>query len=305
MDLLQRLSRIRGSDGRGASRPPLPAEPLYAFEDRGDGLASPPFSDNMDDLDAKAPPRVGPSPASLAVGSIVRERPPGGVDSASQIPWEVVQEVARSMASDPRMDAIAVQHGGGSTGDRGWRLHPDPVVAPYPSRIYAVRDIQGLRWERLNGRGMWVMHYDEGVVTDELPAWLAFGPRGDEAGRVLEQVAALSSDQVRRLPVPNALERFRIPTALLDDAVGHPLREAARRASSTAMAWTENRGWAIDPDAGGHFYSGCYFLYQLSDPHWLSAMGRAMNAAMVAVLGSDVPGPETARVRREWGELVL
>jgi hypothetical protein len=66
----------------------------------------------------------------------------------------------------------------------------------------------------------------------------------------------------------------------------------------------EDRGWAIDSKAGGHYYHGCYFVYQLHDPQWLSAMGRAMNAASGAVIGEDLPAADAERARREWAELL-
>lgn len=184
----------------------------------------------------------------------------------------------------------------------GWSIAMAPFAMPYPSRTYAVRDIRGLRWERFNERGFWQLKYDEGTVAGELPAWLAFGPNGERVAEILEQVATLAPGQVSALDVPAGLPRFRSPVALLDDPVGHPYRDAARRASSTAMVWTENRGWATDPNAGGHYYRGCYFVYNLSEPHWLSAMARAMNAAIVAALGGQ--SPDADRVRHDWAELL-
>ena len=89
---------------------------------------------------------------------------------------------------------------------------------------------------------MWVLHYDEGVVTEELPAWHTFGPHGAEVANVVEQVAGLTVDQVRALPVPTGLPQRHIPVELLPDPVGSPLRDMARSASSTAMVWTETAG---------------------------------------------------------------
>ena len=202
------------------------------------------------------------------------------------------------------MNAVGAEPRETRSADRGWSLRTEPFGSSYPSRTYEVRHVTGLRWERLNGRGMWVLRYDLGVVTEELPAWLTFGPNGEHVAEIIEQVASLTLDQVRALPVPAGLPQRRIPVDLLPDPVSSPLRDVARNASSTAMVWTENRGWAIDAGAGGHYYQGCYFVYNLNEPHWLSAMGRAMNAAIVAALGADAQGPEAARVRREWAELV-
>ena len=297
------LSRRTPSlDRRGPNdpEPPLPAEPLYVSEPRGDDLPSPPFTDQTEGLDAPAPPRPAERAPSLSAGSVVGERAP----TAEEALRELASEVAAEMVPIPLMNAAAAEPRETGSPDRGWSLRLQPFGTTYPSRIYEVRDITGLRWERLNGRGMWVLHYDKGVVTEELPAWLSFGPHGEDVASVIEQVACLSLDRVRALPVPTGLPLRRIPVDLLPDPVGSPLREAARLASSTAMVWTENRGWAIDAGAGGHYYQGCYFVYNLDEPHWLSAMGRAMNAAILAALGADAPGPEVARVRGEWAELV-
>ena len=69
------------------------------------------------------------------------------------------------------------------------------------------------------------------------------------------------------------------------------------------MGWIEDRSWAVDPGAGGFYYSGCYFVYQLTERHWLAAMGRAMNAASVAILGEALGPDVRARVAAEWAEL--
>jgi hypothetical protein len=280
--------------------PPLPQEPLYVSEFRGDAPASPPSSSDGEGLDEQAPSRPAVRPPSLRAGSVVLGRLPAGLAPEVLAEAEmhaVAIEVAAGLVPNRLMDAVSAEPRETRHPALGWSLQTDPFGMPYPSRVYAVRAIRGLRWERYNGRGFWQLRFDEGVVAEELPAWLAFGPHGQHVAEILEQVAALTPERVRALPVPAENARLRIPVELVDDPVDHPLRDAARRASSTAMVWTENRGWAVDPDAGGHYYSGCYFVYNLSEPHWLSAMGRAMNASILAALGGQSAHAE--RVRSE------
>ena len=304
--LLSRRRPTLDRRGPGDPMPPLPEEPLYVFEFRGDDLPSPPSNSDGEGLDLPAPPRPTPRPPSLRTGSVVLGRPRGDATPAQLTEDQmraVAIEVAAEMVPNRLMDAVSAGPRETSSPALGWSLQMNPFGMPYPSRSYAVRDIRGLRWERFNGRGFWQLRFDEGVVAEELPAWLAFGPAGEHVAEILEQVAALAPEQVRALPVPAGTGRFRIPVELVEDPVGHPLRDAARRASSTAMVWTESRGWAVDPGAGGHYYRGCYFVYNLSEPHWLSAMGRAMNAAILAALGGQ--SAHAPRVRSEWAELSL
>jgi len=177
------------------------------------------------------------------------------------------------------------------------------TVRGYPSRIYALGEVEGLRWERLNGRGGWSLNYDTATVIEEVPVWAGFGPNGALVVEVLETVATLTREQVMALPVPEKLDDGVLPVELLTAPEGHPDARLARRASLVAMGWTENRGWAVDPGAGGFFYSGCYFVYEITERHWLAAMGRAMNAVSAAVLGEAVEPEVRARVVREWAEL--
>lgn len=284
--------------GRGAAdpMPDLPAEPLFVSEFRGDALPSPPSNDTGDGLDLPAPPRPPPRPPSLGIGSVVRDELPNDLARMRAVASMVLAEqtpnrLMDAFSAEPLDEPPAIN----------WSLKTDPFGMPYPSRTYVVRDIHGLRWERYNGRGFWELRYDEGVISEEVPAWVAFGPHGAQVAEVLERVAGLEVDRVLALPVPAEHTRFRIPVDLVSDPVDHPLSEAAHRASSTAMVWAENRGWAVDPGAGGHYYRGCYFVYNLSEPHWLSAMGRAMNAAILAAVGGQLRGAN--RVRSEWAEL--
>lgn len=290
----------RGDEGP----PPLPSEPLFTTEYRGDGLPSPPFSDDPSGLDDAAGPRPSARPPSLRPGDRVRDRSLASLGEEER--WHIV---AREMATPIRAGVTPEMLAAGwsaesSSRTTGWALQPDPTRAPYPSRIYAAGDIAGLRWERLNGRGMWVLHYDEATVLAERPAWLAFGPNGAAVAEVLETVASLTPWQVRSLPVPVGIERGRIAVELIEPPRIHPLQAVAARAASTAMVWSENRGWAVDPAAGRHFIRGCYFRYELDEPHWLSVMGRAMNAAVLAALGGDTQTPAAVAAAREWIQLL-
>jgi hypothetical protein len=121
---------------------------------------------------------------------------------------------------------------------------------------------------------------------------------------VLEVIAALRPDQVRSLRIETPTPKWHIAIEPLTIPGNHKLGAFAASASFLAMEWTERRGWATDSEAGGHYYHGCYFDYSLVDPHWLSAMRRAMNAAALAALGDDVNDQQRARVLTEWIELI-
>jgi len=219
------------------------------------------------------------------------------LDAIQRLAFETMAESTRN----PMMNAL-VSDAHARLAAGAWR----PLTAfprTYPSRIYRLGDVRGLCWRRFNGRGPWQLHYDRAAVVEELPAHVVFGPHGQAVADVFEAIARLDPERVRGLPVPDGVSRFQIPVELIADPEGEPLGEQARLASSVAMTWTENRGWAVDGKAGNHYYIGCYFSYQLHEPHWLSAMGRAMNAAVVAALG-EVTRADTERVRREWQAVI-
>lgn len=293
----------RGHGGRD-DPPSLPPEPLYTTENRGDRLPSPPFTDDPSDLDRTAEPRPAARPPSLRPGDRVRDRDLAPLGEEER--WHVtVRDMVAPVRAGVTPEMIAAGWSAESSSrTTGWALEPDPTRAPYPSRIYAVGDITGLRWERLNGRGMWMLHYDEASVLAERPAWLAFGPHGAAVAEVLEAIASLTAWQVYLAPIPADWSDGYAPLRLLEIPAAHPLREAAERARSAAMVWTEDRGWAAYRRAGTVRYVGCYFRYEISDHHWLSAMGRAMNAATLAALGGVASPDEAARASREWTELL-
>ena len=149
-----------------------------------------------------------------------------------------------------------------------------------------------------------MLRYDTATIAAELPAWLAFGPYGSGVADVLEAIAAVEPSAIWSLDVPEDLPKWRIAVDGLAWDDRHPLAQMARRAYFSAQQWMECRGWATDPRAGDHYYRGCYFDYNLHEPHWLSAMGRASNAAALAALGGDVDPRERDRVRAEWLEVV-
>ena len=213
-------------------------------------------------------------------------------------------EMPTLVPGDRITDRVYPPNGAASGWMLSWDLDAIARNSGHPARFYEVGEVSGLRWERYNGTGYWSLHFDDARVMRELPSWLAFGPNGEDVEAVLEAIADLDTHQVRRLDVPDGLEKFAIPIDRIEVPDGHALEKVADRARFLAMCWMEDRGWAIDSKAGGHYYHGCYFVYQLHDPHWLSAMGRAMNAASTAVIGGDMPAADAERARREWAEVL-
>lgn len=108
-----------------------------------------------------------------------------------------------------------------------------------------------------------MLHYDRATIIEEVPGWLEYGPRGAAVASVLETIARLKAQQVMALQVPSGLEKFWIPIEVVSIPEDHPLYEAARTAPWAATRWIENRAWAVDNKAGGHYYRGCYFVYNL------------------------------------------
>jgi hypothetical protein len=171
-------------------------------------------------------------------------------------------------------------------------------VPGYPLRIYEVRDVAGLR--RL-GNERYHLVADDVVIDREVEAWRMFGPHGEGVPDVLEAIWSLDSQRVSRLQVPRGRRPFgRIPIELLPVPDSEP---GAANASRDAIDWTEKRSWSAG-QGGGFYYRGCYFVYIVSDPQWLMAMGLAHNAAVTLALGPNVMPFAREAALRAWANLI-
>lgn len=243
--------------------PPLPHGPFYLVEDRGDDPEPPPFSADMEDLVHRPIPPRRARPSSFVVGQELR-----------------FTQIRDTLTAQLLTDPVRSMHG-------------------WPVRIFRLAEVQGLRWERPHSS--WELRWDSATLAEQLPDWRYFGPHGAEVAELLERILTLTDEQVRRLPVDPNAGKFEVPgrrVAIPDEPL-HPVR----RAAFTAMLWLEDRGWQLGDEAGGHYYRGCYFSYNLSEPHWLAALGIVMDAAAAIGLGPALDPVERQRVLADWQRL--
>jgi hypothetical protein len=244
--------------------PALPGGPFYLVEDRGDGPQLPPFSSEAEDLVHAPAPPQPPRAPSFQVGQQV-----------------VAVDIDDVLTRQPLVD-------------------PGRSMHSWPVRIYQLESLQGLRWKRPHSS--WEVHWKSARVAAEVPAWRYFGPHGQEVPGLLDRILVLDPERVMQLPVDPQAAKFQVPgkrIAVPDEPL-HP----ARRAAFHAMLWLEARGWQLGDEAGGHYYRGCYFNYNLSEPHWLAALGIVMDAAAALALGPELDPAERQRVLTDWQRLL-
>jgi hypothetical protein len=140
-----------------------------------------------------------------------------------------------------------------------------------------------------------------------LPSHLLFGPHGQEVESLLEQILTLTPAKVMAIPLPADLhpETGKDRDHLIIPGEQVPARHPSHESDATliATAWLEAVGWASGDDAGGHYYSGCYFDYHLSESHWLNALGILRRAVWATVRGEDLPPEKRAAWLAEWVSL--
>jgi hypothetical protein len=178
---------------------------------------------------------------------------------------------------------------------------PELVFPPgWPLWLYEIADVVDLRWSDPNHRWPHSVASDATVIR-EIPAWRYFGPHGEGVPEILEQIWALDPDRIASLEVPPGGHEFgRVPMETLRAPEDEP---GPRNASFEVGQWMESRSWVAGVGGGWH-YSGCYFIYMVTDPHWLVAMGLAHNAA-VALAARDRFDPATVDAAiRAWQDLV-
>jgi hypothetical protein len=160
-----------------------------------------------------------------------------------------------------------------------------PTVAPavealarptWPAWVWEVTEVEGSRWVRRWGE--WLFEWDRVRVGRDVHAHSMFGPHGKRVAAVLSDIGMLTHEQViATFPRRTTLEH-------------EPTLEPDSRESwvaSLAVISIESRAWALGDDAGGHFYSGCYFVYRLTHPAWIAAMLSARRAIIAEMRGRD------------------
>jgi len=173
-------------------------------------------------------------------------------------------------------------------------VRPQDVPDGWPQAVWRVGEVDGLRW-RIRGGERSMLVADAYTVLGRITASHAIGVGGASVERVIGEIGSLSRDQVRAFGWSGE-HAFDDPVLQRHD----PLRASVGRVIWTAIGALETRAQEVDPDAGGEFYSGCYFVYRLDDARWLAAMNAAMLAVSTAVL-SDRLTLEQADLRtRPW-----
>jgi hypothetical protein len=171
------------------------------------------------------------------------------------------------------------------------------------SWLWEVSDIEGLRWEPSGPPRdrNWQIAFDRVRLGPELPAHQLLGPNGEAVAQVLDDILTLDPGRIMRLPVEPSLPRFLIPGDSVDAGPDQPIE---RSALGVAAVWLEALGFTLGDEAGGHYYSGCYFAYLLSDPHWLAALGIVRRAVWATVQGPDWHDPRRDQWLADWHELL-
>lgn len=180
---------------------------------------------------------------------------------------------------------------------------PENVITLWPLWLYEIGDLVDLvdlRWSKQGRVRPYPPVASDATIVREIPAWRYFGPRGEGVPEVLEQIWTLDPARIAALEVPPGRYKPRhIPIEMLDPPDNEP---GPGNATSFVRMWMESRSWVSG--VGGDFgYSGCYFVYRVTDPQWLVAMGLARNA-VVALAARDWFAPATVDAAlRAWQDL--
>jgi hypothetical protein len=175
---------------------------------------------------------------------------------------------------------------------------PEVVMVGPGESMWQVTGLENTRWVVRGGKPAWFV-CDAYTVVAEVPSWRMYGPHGRAVVAMLEGAAAVKPAGVRRLP-PGA-QRLPGPEAKDIVPVVHRRRMSAMQAAYRAV---ETRAREVDDDAGGEFYSGCYFVYELTDPHWITASRLATQAAEAIAAPELFAEAELDERIRPWRELV-
>jgi hypothetical protein len=183
---------------------------------------------------------------------------------------------------------------------------PEEIPVGWPCRLYELNQVVGFRWGTQNGKRQTWRLADGATIAKEVPAGLHFGSHGTQVPDLLEAIWTLDPARVAKLEIPalrpngRAIEQIPIPLLVAPEG---SLQRGTRRAVLAVEAFFESRSWAVGA-GGGFYYRGCYFTYIVTDPHWLVAMGLAINAA-TAITAAPVLDLTTRRnALSAWAALV-
>lgn len=183
---------------------------------------------------------------------------------------------------------------------------PDGIALFWPGRLFRVGDVEGML------RRSFTPTYTVGwcrafTILEELPATLAFGPRGADAVAIHDRALRLSAEDVVRLgEIARAThvagsdghrrERVRhMVETLAPPPRASPPRSTRMFEMNVDLALT-SLALRVDHEIGpGHLldeFDGCDPYLALIDPVW-GAAHAAINDALMAALWSDLLDPES------------
>ena len=173
---------------------------------------------------------------------------------------------------------------------------PDDVHGNWREPIVSVGKVEGMRWVIRGSRASGLV-CDAATVVGLTPGWRMFGPSGERVVRILAQIDRLTAAQVRSFS-RSGWDPSESPTA-------HPaLERALGAARGTVVGLMESRAQVVDEEAGGEYYRGCYFVYELNHPQWLAALDAGLRAVTAEVLSETLDPSVTETLRAPWRELL-
>ena len=224
---------------------------------------------------------------------------PGGPDVPlieAAAPIEALRPGLRIVDTSERRKVYPGRHGLVPQVEReGLRLYlrPEDVPDGWPNPVWRVGNVEGLRWQIRGGQPNGLVA-DAFTVLGPIPAEMTLGSSGAVSAATLEAVGRLTTEQVRRFSFNvGHVDDPALPT---HDLLGR----TAGRLTWLAILALEKRAEEIDPQAGGEFYRGCYFVYELTDPHWLSAMRALTLAIRTMALADRMTSKQIETRMRPW-----
>ena len=173
--------------------------------------------------------------------------------------------------------------------------HVSVSLPPAPGqRVFRVTDLEGFeRYGESDGhrakcRGL--------LLVEELPAWRAFGPRGEEVLAIVKEVQGLTPDAVEQLAAVAPPGAHVDPRPDYQDHRYSAWYDAVREINRAIALRSPE--WALD-DYGLHVGK-----LRLADPARVALAGTAIAAVAEAMFPESVPPGDEHRARDAWARLL-
>lgn len=177
-------------------------------------------------------------------------------------------------------------------------VRPQDVPDGWPQPVWRVGAVDGLRW-RIRGGRRTMLVADAFTVVGSIAESNVLGSGTPSVDRVLTGIASLTREQVGDFGWSGARA---IDHPVLDRH--DPLRSVFGRVAWRIIGAIEARAQSVDPEAGGEFYSGCYFVYRLTNERWLGTLTAALLAATAPLLEERLTEDQMDLRIRPWQVLV-